>query len=128
MPPLSPQKWNVYLVHCRDESLYCGIATSVARRVAEHNAGKGAKYVVAARRPVVCVWTRRMAGHGDALKLEYWVKRLTRAEKRLLADGLATVRRTREGSWRLTTVRGEVRKPKKTDTGLPSAWRGDVGG
>jgi putative endonuclease len=93
--------WNVYLVRCRDGSLYCGIATSVTRRVAEHNAGKGAKYVVAARRPVACVWKRRAGGHGDALRLEYWVKRLPVAEKRRLAGGLATIRRVREGGWRL---------------------------
>jgi putative endonuclease len=93
--------WNVYLVRCHDGSLYCGIALSVARRVAEHNAGKGAKYVVAARRPVTCVWKRRVGGHGDALRLEYWVKRLPVAEKRRLAEGLATIRKAGEGGWRL---------------------------
>jgi putative endonuclease len=94
--------WNVYLVRCRDGSLYCGIATSIARRVAEHNAGKGAKYVVSARRPVICVWKRRVSGHGDALRLEYWVKRLPVAEKRLLAEGSAKVRRAANG-WRLAS-------------------------
>ncbi len=93
--------WFVYLVRCRDGSLYCGIATSVTRRVAEHNAGKGAKYVVAARRPVECAWKRRMTGHGDALRLEHWVKRLPVAEKRLLAEGRATVRRGKGGGWLL---------------------------
>jgi putative endonuclease len=91
--------WSVYLVRCRDGSLYCGIATSVERRIAEHNEGRGAKYVVAARRPVVCVWKRRMTGHGDALRLEYWVKRLPVAEKRRLAEGRATLRRTRVSGW-----------------------------
>jgi putative endonuclease len=94
--------WTVYLVHCRDESLYCGIATSVSRRIAEHNAGKGARYIVPMRRPVVCVWKRRMTGHGDALRLEFWVKRLTAAEKRLLVDGFASVRRTKKAGWRFT--------------------------
>jgi putative endonuclease len=101
--------WSVYLVRCRDGSLYCGIATSVERRIAEHNEGRGAKYVVAARRPVVCVWKRRMTGHGDALRLEYWVKRLPVAEKRRLAEGRATLRRTRASGW---TVIG---KPKRSD-------------
>ncbi|HLU70004.1 MAG TPA: GIY-YIG nuclease family protein [Fibrobacteria bacterium] len=100
--------WNVYLLKCRDDSLYCGIATSVARRVAAHNAGKGAKYVVAARRPVVCVWTRRVRGHGEALRLEYWLKRLPVAQKRLIAEGVKTVRRTRDG-WRLCR-RGPTRR------------------
>ena len=100
--------WNVYLVRCRDGSLYCGIATSVARRIAEHNAGRGAKYVAAARRPVACVWKRRMTGHGDALRLEYWVKRLPVTEKRRLAEGLAAVRRNRDGGW---AIRGKPFKP-----------------
>jgi putative endonuclease len=99
--PKKMPAWNVYLVHCRDESLYCGIALSVELRIAQHNAGKGAKYVVKSRRPVVCVWRRRMGGHGAALSLEYWVKRLPVAQKRRLADGLAIVKRTREGAWKL---------------------------
>lgn len=92
--------WNVYLLKCRDESLYCGIATSVERRLAEHNAGKGAKYMVAGRRPAVCVWTRRVEGQGAALKLEYWLKRLPTARKRLIAEGVMTVRRSGDG-WTL---------------------------
>src|SRR5690606_12788276 len=96
----SPNSWHVYLARCRDGSLYCGIARSVERRIAEHNAGTGAKYVVASRRPVACAWKRRAGGHGDALRLEHWVKRLPVAEKRRLAEGLATVRRARDG-WRL---------------------------
>jgi putative endonuclease len=107
VPPLNT--WFVYLVHCRDESLYCGIATSVPRRIAEHNAGKGARYIVPKRRPVVCVWKRRMIGHGEALRLEYWVKQLTAPQKRMLADGLASVRRTKEAGWRLTSRKTTAR-------------------
>ncbi|MGH7592137.1 MAG: GIY-YIG nuclease family protein, partial [Gemmatimonadales bacterium] len=36
--------WYVYLVRCGDGTLYTGVATDLARRVAEHNAGRGAKY------------------------------------------------------------------------------------
>jgi putative endonuclease len=36
--------WYVYLIECRDGSVYTGIATDVARRHAEHAAGKGARY------------------------------------------------------------------------------------
>lgn len=111
--------WNVYLLKCRDDSLYCGIATSVVRRVAEHNAGKGAKYVVAARRPVVCVWTRRVTGHGEALRLEYWLKQLPAAQKRLIADGVMTVRRAQDG-WRLC-ARSRKRKPEAAPRGPKGA-------
>jgi hypothetical protein len=36
--------WNVYLVKCADNSLYCGITNDITSRIAKHNAGKGAKY------------------------------------------------------------------------------------
>ena len=36
--------WYVYLIECRDGSVYTGIATDVARRFSEHAAGKGARY------------------------------------------------------------------------------------
>ncbi|MGH7734964.1 MAG: GIY-YIG nuclease family protein, partial [Gemmatimonadales bacterium] len=43
-PTLGPMPWYVYLVRCGDGTLYTGVATDLARRVAEHNAGRGAKY------------------------------------------------------------------------------------
>ena len=41
----------VYIVRCRDGTLYIGTARDIAKRLAQHNAGKGAKYT-AGRRPV----------------------------------------------------------------------------
>jgi putative endonuclease len=103
--PRNNPEWHVYLVLCRDNTLYCGIAKSVVRRVTEHNAGAGARYIVPSRRPVACVWKRRVRGQGEALRLEYWLKRRTAGEKRALADGTFTLRRSRDKTWRL------VRKP-----------------
>lgn len=97
--------WHVYLVRCRDGSLYCGIAADLRRRLAQHNDGTGAKYIVPSRRPVVCVWKRRARDQGDALRLEYWLKGREVAAKRRLAEGLDTVRRTPEGSWRIVGTR-----------------------
>lgn len=67
--------WFVYLLRCKDHSLYCGITTDIKRRVSEHNSGKGAKYIVPARRPAKCVWKQKAGEKSDALKLEYWIKR-----------------------------------------------------
>ena len=67
-------QWFVYLLRCRDGSLYCGITTDVKRRVSEHNSGKGARYIVPARRPVKCVWKQKAEDHSAALKLEYRIK------------------------------------------------------
>ena len=76
--------WHVYMVRCRDGSLYTGVSNDVDARVARHNAGKGAAYT-RARRPVVLVWKRRVRGRSAALKAEAALKRLTRAEKLELA-------------------------------------------
>ena len=67
-------QWFVYLLRCKDNSLYCGITTDVKRRVSEHNSGTGAKYIVPGRRPVKCVWKQKTADQSTALKLEYWIK------------------------------------------------------
>jgi putative endonuclease len=92
-------QWFVYLLRCRDDSLYCGITTALARRVAEHNCGKGAKYVVPSRRPVACVWKRRAGGASEALRLEAWIKRRPVAIKRDLAEGRIALRRRKDGGW-----------------------------
>ena len=72
--------WFVYLVRCRDGSLYCGIARDVQARIAMHDAGKGAKYT-RGRGPLSLLGTRRCASKGDALRLEAAVKRERTSEK-----------------------------------------------
>lgn len=76
--------WYVYLVRCRDGSLYCGIAKSVEKRIRQHNEGKGAKYT-RSRRPVELVWRVAVTGRGAAQKLEYRIKRMPKAKKEALA-------------------------------------------
>jgi putative endonuclease len=85
--------WHVYLVLCRDNTLYCGIAISIPRRVAQHNAGAGARYIVPSRRPVVCVWKRRARNQGDALRLEYWLKQRDAGMKKALVERRFALRR-----------------------------------
>jgi len=72
--------WYVYLVRCRDGSLYTGATDDVPARVAKHNAGQGARYT-RSRRPVTLVWQRRARDKSKALSLEAKLKQLTRAEK-----------------------------------------------
>jgi putative endonuclease len=74
----------VYLLRCRDDSLYCGWTDDLARRVATHNAGKGARYT-RSRGPVRLVWSEEVSDRSAALKRELAIKRLTRAEKFALA-------------------------------------------
>ncbi|MDX6691397.1 MAG: putative endonuclease [Solirubrobacteraceae bacterium] len=70
----------VYLLRCRDGSLYCGWSTDVPRRVAVHERGRGSRYV-ASRLPVQLVYVRALADAGEARREEARIKRLTRAQK-----------------------------------------------
>ena len=78
--------WFVYLAECRDGSLYTGVATDVARRVATHNAGRGAAYT-RGRRPVRCIHAEPAADRSAALRREYAIKQMPAAAKRALANG-----------------------------------------
>ena len=70
----------VYLVRCRDGSLYCGWTVDVQARVAAHNAGRGAAYT-RSRKPVRLVWSEACADRSAALKREFAIKRLDRRAK-----------------------------------------------
>jgi putative endonuclease len=72
--------WWVYLLLCADGSLYTGATNDLERRVAHHNAGRGAAYT-RSRRPVVLVYSEPARGRGPALSREAAIKRLTRARK-----------------------------------------------
>jgi predicted GIY-YIG superfamily endonuclease len=87
--------WWVYLVRCADGTLYAGCTPDVAARVEKHNLGKGARYT-RSRRPVVLVWKRRCADKVAALRREYALKQLDRAQKlSLIATARARKLRSR---------------------------------
>lgn len=72
--------WCVYVLHCRDGSLYTGITNNLAQRLKQHERGKGSKYV-RSWRPFELVRTISCKDAGEARRLEYDLKRLTRKEK-----------------------------------------------
>nr|WP_048831700.1 GIY-YIG nuclease family protein [Maridesulfovibrio hydrothermalis] len=67
--------WYVYLLRCKDNSLYCGVTTDPGRRLQEHNAGdgKGARYT-RARLPVTLEAVESFPDKVSAYKAEYAVK------------------------------------------------------
>ncbi len=73
-------RWFVYVLRCRDGSLYTGISTDLARRLASHNAGRGARYT-RARRPVTIVHVEPKRSRSTALRREAAIKALARADK-----------------------------------------------
>lgn len=71
----------LYILKCKDGTLYTGITTDVVRRVAEHNTSKqGAKYTKA-RRPVKLVYQKKFMNRSTASREEARVKSLSRYEK-----------------------------------------------
>lgn len=78
--------WFIYIVRCRDNTLYTGISTDPETRVVEHNTGQnGAKYT-RARRPVSLLYTEPAASRSAALKREIAIKRLSRQAKLALIN------------------------------------------
>ena len=72
--------WAVYMLRCRDGSLYTGATNDVDQRVAVHAAGRGAAYT-RSRRPVALVYVEKRRNKSQALRREAQLKRLTRAQK-----------------------------------------------
>lgn len=74
------KQWVLYILECKDGTLYTGITDDLTRRLAQHNSGKGAKYT-RGRTPLKLVYSEKCESHSQALKREIAVKRLARAEK-----------------------------------------------
>lgn len=75
--------WSVYMVRCRDNSLYTGCTNDLPRRIQAHNSGKGAKYTKS-RLPVTLVYQEACADKSAALKREIALKRLSKEKKEAL--------------------------------------------
>ncbi|RLC36062.1 GIY-YIG nuclease family protein [Candidatus Falkowbacteria bacterium] len=73
--------WHIYILECSDKTLYTGVTTGLKRRLKEHNtSGLGAKYTKG-RRPVKLVFSCRRKDKSRALKEEFRIKKLLRADK-----------------------------------------------
>jgi putative endonuclease len=75
----------VYVLRCADDTLYTGYTTDVERRVADHDAGEGAKYTQG-RTPVELVHVESFDSRSAAMSREYEIKQLSRTEKERLVD------------------------------------------
>lgn len=73
-------KHYFYVLECADGSYYAGYAVDVEKRLATHNAGKGAKYT-RAKRPVVLLHQEAFDTKPEAMRAEYAFKQLTKAAK-----------------------------------------------
>ena len=73
-------KYFVYILKCADDTLYTGITNDLENRIESHNSGKGAKYT-RGRIPVVLAYKELCGDRASALRREFEIKKLTRAEK-----------------------------------------------
>lgn len=78
--------WHVYLIECRDGSVYTGIAVDVNRRYAQHAAGKGARYT-RSHPPLRLLVSFEYPDRSAAQRAEYAIKQLTPDRKRALGAG-----------------------------------------
>lgn len=71
----------IYIVRCKDNSLYTGITKNIEKRIDEHNNSKlWAKYT-RNKRPVTLVWSTNTTDRSTASKLERKIKNMTKTQK-----------------------------------------------
>ncbi|MBI2327879.1 GIY-YIG nuclease family protein [Candidatus Curtissbacteria bacterium] len=77
-----------YILHCSDNSLYCGMTSNLDKRLKEHNSktSKGAKYL-RAKKPVMLVYSEKYPDIKSAMNRELRVKKWTRVKKEALING-----------------------------------------
>lgn len=77
--------WQVYIILCKDNSLYTGITTDVQRRFAQHLAGTGAKYF-RGHSPLRLVYLEDGHDRSSASRREAEIKKLRPEDKRRLIE------------------------------------------
>lgn len=81
--------WHVYILRCRDGTLYTGIAVDLRRRLDAHERGVAAKYT-RSRRPVTLAYQESQPDRSSAQKREAALRRMGRAGKLELAASWAS--------------------------------------
>ena len=77
------KKYYVYILLTENNTYYCGYTDDIEKRFKAHLDGKGAKYT-RANKPVKIIWQKCFDNKNDAMKEEYRIKKLSRAEKEKL--------------------------------------------
>ena len=74
------KNWLVYILRCRDDTLYTGITNDLENRLQAHNEKRGARYT-RARVPVTLVYQEEASSRSQASRREAAIKKLTRRKK-----------------------------------------------
>ncbi|MDT3735944.1 MAG: alternative ribosome rescue aminoacyl-tRNA hydrolase ArfB [Denitratisoma sp.] len=89
------KEWFLYLIECRDGSIYTGVSVDVEARYAAHAAGRGARYT-RSHPPLRLLGSVAFPDRSSAQKAEHEVKQLSPGAKRAFAGGLACGERPAE--------------------------------
>jgi len=89
--PSNPS-WVVYILRCRDKTLYTGSTNNIEKRLMAHQQGTASRYT-RARLPLKLLTISRPMPKGDALRLEMTIKKLPKEKKCsfLAAEGTKSV-------------------------------------
>ena len=79
----------VYMLRCRDGSLYTGWTNDLEKRLKAHNSGVASKYT-RARLPAELVYSEEWESKEAAMSREWHIKQLTREEKLKLIENMSS--------------------------------------
>ena len=77
---LDNQPWYVYIIMCKDKTLYTGITINIKKRLLDHENSRGAKYTKN-RGPFTLIYSEKSLNRAEASQREYQIKKMTRAQK-----------------------------------------------
>lgn len=78
--------YYVYILTCKDNSLYVGVTSDIERRLLEHNAGKYPEAYTHSRRPVILSFYQKFTDPNQAIEFEKKIKKWSRVKKQCLID------------------------------------------
>jgi len=79
-------KWFLYILRCRDNSLYIGITNNILKRIHLHSIGKGSKYI-RSKLPVKLLYHEEYPDKSTARLREIQLKKWTKGKKEQLVNG-----------------------------------------
>ncbi|WP_221072075.1 GIY-YIG nuclease family protein [Vibrio alfacsensis] len=85
MSELIEHRWSVYLIRNNRNALYCGVTNDVERRFKQHQCGKGAK-ALKGKGPLTLEWFSPFESKSTAMKVEYFIKQLSKNNKEALVS------------------------------------------
>ena len=93
-------KWIIYILKCKDQSLYTGITNNLDKRIEQHISGNGSKYL-RGRLPLKLVYKEHALNRSDATKRELEIKKLNKRAKQFLINSQKKNKRGYYGKFKI---------------------------